>query len=345
VVLRNEPIMAVERGEAFRLPTYARLSRRDLGQDEKRVLYRAAGAPFAQATLCERRRGAYVLRPGESPTWKPTAIANTIRLGPRETRLLLTDKRIDTHDTTPPRLEAVVPKPARHSNDSYDLGYLRETAIAVTLRDANGVARIVPTLVGERGGVVKVRVEPEAGAGGGANARVEFGLLPEDEYVLTVRVSDALGNDARYAIAFQTIGITTPFTAMNIVASSGRLSKQIESLHTQFYRSEKPGDFITYEFTVPESGRYEVRVVFTQAPSYGKWQFSIDGRRMGHEVDGYANQVVPLGGHVRLGAVSLTRGAHRFRVEVAGRNPKTTGCFIGLGRLILRPRVAVEVPK
>jgi len=98
------------------------------------------------------------------------------------------------------------------------------------------------------------------------------------------------------------------------------------------------GDFVSYEFEVADPGEYSLGVVFTQASSYGLWQFSIDGERLGKPVNGYDPSVVAGGGAADLGTVALRAGRHTIRVDVTGKDELSGGYFIGLQSLRLKPR-------
>ncbi|MEW6356513.1 MAG: heparinase II/III family protein [Planctomycetota bacterium] len=335
VHLTYEPIMKVEKGEAFRLPTYGLLWRGPA--TAQTASYRFALSTPGTVTAEKPRKLAY-LQSGTGP-WKAIRMeGGSVRLGPGDldpvcSRLTFADRPLPIKDVNPPEIQSISPEPQGRESGRYVFGFLKRPEIRIALADPSGVGSACAWLRGEHTGRVPVSADTD-----GSSVVIRTGDLPEDDFELLLAFSDQLGNDGRAAIEFQTRGIAKNFTDMKIVEDSGQDSKPLPTLETQFYRGKQPGDFVVYEFEVEEGGEYEIRLVYTQAQSYGAWQFSIDSVKMGKPVDGYAEDVIALGGRADLGTVNLASGAHRIRVEVAGKNEKASACLIGLGKLILKPK-------
>jgi hypothetical protein len=82
--------------------------------------------------------------------------------------------------------------------------------------------------------------------------------------------------------------------------------------------------------TVPSAGRYQVFVVFTKAPDFGRFKASFDGKTE-ITVDGYAATV----GRDRafLGEYDLTAEPHELLITVVGRDHNSKGFYVGLDRI------------
>ena len=104
-----------------------------------------------------------------------------------------------------------------------------------------------------------------------------------------------------------------------------------------FYRSEEPGDYITYEFVTPDAGEYELSLVYTRYPSYGEFSASLNGGQAGEPVDAYFASLDAGAGRVELGVHTLRAGPNTIRLELTGRNTRADDAFIGVCDLLLRP--------
>ncbi|MFP4057568.1 MAG: DUF2961 domain-containing protein [Candidatus Brocadiia bacterium] len=103
-----------------------------------------------------------------------------------------------------------------------------------------------------------------------------------------------------------------------------------------FFRAQDEGAYVGLEVEVDEAGRYGLAVYYTKAVDYGTVQLHLDGKPVGRPFDGFHRGVVPSG-KVSYGAVELTQGAHRLKFVVVGKNEASTGHFVGIDCLTLRP--------
>ena len=158
-----------------------------------------------------------------------------------------------------------------------------------------------------------------------------------DTYTFEAILTDSWLNRRTTQFTFALGGHIIPIKDMLLTASSGKASKELGGLDTMFYRGEEDGDFVTYEFSVPPAARYHVRLRHTLFTSYGKFLASLDDGIPGEPVDGYAAVLSPGAGLAELGVHLLSKGRHRLKLEVRGRNPNSTGRFLGVRSLLLEP--------
>ncbi|TDE08622.1 ADP-ribosylglycohydrolase family protein [Jiangella asiatica] len=97
----------------------------------------------------------------------------------------------------------------------------------------------------------------------------------------------------------------------------------------------EPGDHLTLEFTVPESGTFDLVTVYTKANDFGIHQLSIDGQPVGEPFDAYAPNVQVA--EVDHGPVQLDEGRHTVTLTVTGQNPDAVGLGLGIDTLELIP--------
>jgi hypothetical protein len=104
-----------------------------------------------------------------------------------------------------------------------------------------------------------------------------------------------------------------------------------------FYRPEKPGNAW---LEIPFQGRKREprRLVIkgTRAEDYGRYQAYLQGVRLGSPIDFYHDRVTEWEWH--LLDFWPDPGKYTLRLECVGRNPKSTGHFIGIESVRLRER-------
>ncbi|MFQ6130442.1 MAG: glycoside hydrolase family 172 protein [Armatimonadota bacterium] len=87
-------------------------------------------------------------------------------------------------------------------------------------------------------------------------------------------------------------------------------------------------------FQVQEGGRWLIYGLLTSSYDYGVWQFVLDGEPLGAPRDMYsANTQLD---DVLLGVRELAAGEHVLDVQTVGKNPQSTGVYMGLDALALR---------
>lgn len=345
VHLADEPIMRVEVGDAFTIPTVVEVAKLDDGTWTVRA--------DCDVETKLPRPGAFnsrvMLRVEDGWRELPHTRTNagiSFRvpaddLGGRAAVVLLADADVDLSDREPPAVERVRVGGAVHPGAAeIDLGFVADPrVIALDLRDnanaiAAGAAEV--SLLGPQArfdaSVVGDRDDPRR-----ARALIRLREAPPGQYELLLRVLDRAANEGRVALRFNTRGHVFMARELPVVDDSGKLSKPLEGLGTQFYRGEEVGDYVVYELNVPQSGRYEVTLVASGYESYGQYQVRLDGRALGEPVDAYAPALDTTGVVAPLGAVDLDAGPHRLRLEVVGRNEASSGYFIGWHSIALRP--------
>jgi prepilin-type processing-associated H-X9-DG protein len=98
---------------------------------------------------------------------------------------------------------------------------------------------------------------------------------------------------------------------------------------TQVFVTAREGGVLAYKLPVTLAGRYRLDLYATRAPDFATVRVTLDGRRMGRDVDLCAGDVSPSG-CISLGAANLTPGEHALRFQVVGRNRASSGYNFGL---------------
>ena len=98
---------------------------------------------------------------------------------------------------------------------------------------------------------------------------------------------------------------------------------------TFFYRSEKPGDFITFRASVEKAGDYLALVKFYKSTHYGIVALKVDGKPLGQPVNTYS-PVGYFGDLVSFGQVHLDAGPHELRFECTGSDPESAGYYFSM---------------
>ncbi len=103
-----------------------------------------------------------------------------------------------------------------------------------------------------------------------------------------------------------------------------------------WFRPGKAGEWVEFELPVAKTGTYKVSVYGTKAIDYGIAQYSVDGKKLGKPINAFHDGVVPTG-RIELGTVKLTAPKAKLRLEVVGKDPKSTGFMAGLDCVVLEP--------
>ncbi len=310
------------------------------------------GRVMVPANSSSKRRQVYARVPGGQ--WQPLPYSAdqgqiTVRLSPEELDasevwLYLATGPVDLRDAEAPVLTAISADD-RELSVGDDLGYVASAArISLTFEDKSKLlgGSVKAVLVGQRAGVVPLSVHCRRLTGRDAGKwritlRADGDRMAEDEYALCVQVGDVLANFAYHDLSFTTLGYVLPFESIPIVASSGKVSKPLGGLDTMFYRSQQPGDFLTYEFKPPIDGKCRLLLRYTRYSGYGIFQAYLDDEPIGEPVDMYFAGLDPRGGIADLGAHELSPGPHTLKLEITGKNPKAENQYIGVCELIFRP--------
>lgn len=94
-----------------------------------------------------------------------------------------------------------------------------------------------------------------------------------------------------------------------------------------WWTGAKPGQRLGLEFTVDEDGTYQLDFALTKAPDYAIVKVMIDKQVIDAQVDLFDTQVITTG-ILSYPDVSLTKGTHRFVVEIVGANPKAAKSYM-----------------
>lgn len=104
-----------------------------------------------------------------------------------------------------------------------------------------------------------------------------------------------------------------------------------------FWSVGQIGAQLRLTFKTAVTGRYQVFLLFTRAPDYAFARASFDGAPF-TSFNGYAPTVSRDSAF--LGMLDLTPGLRELLVEVARKDGKSTGLYVGLDRIELRPVAA-----
>jgi len=348
VHLADEPIMRVAEGDKFSIPSVIEVRRLDNGvfavrADCEMVASLPRPAQFSSQVL---------LRVGDAWREVPYEKADstvTVHLDPAQLQgssalLLFDGGGINLNDFEPPQVEAVRLGARTFPGASHvDLGYQADPhTVAVELRDAmNDISEHALSAQLESSGNARGRIEARLvrDAEDARCARVIVALrdLGEGKYALRLSFYDKAANRGEVTISFNTQGLAFPATELAILDDSGKLSKPLGGLDTQFYRAQEVGDFVTYALPIEDEGDYAVSVIATTFSSYGTYQVSIDGSDLGEPVDAYTRELGVGSLKVKLGTLHLRAGTHRLRLTIVGHNAASENYYIGLHSIVLKP--------
>ena len=104
-----------------------------------------------------------------------------------------------------------------------------------------------------------------------------------------------------------------------------------------FFTNADPDGFVSLEVPVAKDGRYELDVYFTTSRDYAIVQVHVDDQTVGDPVDTYTAPV-EWKGKTAFGPVDLKAGTHVIKFQSVGRNPASTGYYMGIDCLAFVPR-------
>lgn len=103
-----------------------------------------------------------------------------------------------------------------------------------------------------------------------------------------------------------------------------------------WWRDARPGEKLDLVLPVAKPGRYELRLHLRRARDYGRFQFWLDGAKLGEPVDLDHREVDTV--LINLGTRDLLAGDHVLSAEVVGANPAAEPRhMLGLDYVELRP--------
>ena len=104
-----------------------------------------------------------------------------------------------------------------------------------------------------------------------------------------------------------------------------------------FWKNGAIGSQLSFNFSAPADGQYNVYASFTSASDYGIFDHIINGQTAETSLDLYSRGVLPTG-LVDLGVFDLSAGSNQWIAKIAGRNPDASpGNAYGLDFLMIAP--------
>jgi hypothetical protein len=100
------------------------------------------------------------------------------------------------------------------------------------------------------------------------------------------------------------------------------------------FQAAAPGDKVTIQFSVTDSGTYALKVVPTAGPRNGTFTLALDGQDLGGSDNTYYATLCPAA-PLNYGQVSLAGGAHSLTLTATAKDPKSAGYWVGLDYLEL----------
>jgi len=101
-----------------------------------------------------------------------------------------------------------------------------------------------------------------------------------------------------------------------------------------WFIGEKAGDNFILGFDIAEKGEYYVVGYFTKANDYGCFDVYLDGKRINKfTLDGYNKRVINSR-EIKLGRAWLSKGRHRLKFVLTGKNESSKGFMIGMDCLV-----------
>jgi hypothetical protein len=104
----------------------------------------------------------------------------------------------------------------------------------------------------------------------------------------------------------------------------------------QLYCRAEGGGSIELEFALTRPGKFDIELLATLAPDYGKLQVLLDEKLLAQEVDCFCGRVEPSG-PLPLATRKLDAGKHRLTVTVSGKNPHSSGFAFGIDAVEFLP--------
>lgn len=104
-----------------------------------------------------------------------------------------------------------------------------------------------------------------------------------------------------------------------------------------FYQPpQREGAWVEIPFEVKEKKPHRLLLAITRADDYGIYQASLNGVKVGQPLDFYSDQVSDWEWH--LLDFWPEPGPYTLRLECTGKNPRSTGQYLGVESVRLRER-------
>jgi hypothetical protein len=105
-------------------------------------------------------------------------------------------------------------------------------------------------------------------------------------------------------------------------------------------RPNEAGAWVDLELPVAEDGEYQLVAYLTKARDYGIVQFSLDGKKIGKEIDCFEPEKVLATGAIQLATLDLKKGKATLRLELVGTSAKSVGLryMAGLDCIVLKKK-------
>ena len=130
--------------------------------------------------------------------------------------------------------------------------------------------------------------------------------------------------------------ISHPAKSLSLFSPSATPAKYIKELDAVFLSANRPGESMTLTVPNTKTGRYELYVEFVLNPNYGTALVTGNGQQPGRSFDCYAPDY-DSSGLVPCGDVELTATDLVLTIRSVARNPRSTGCFLAVKAVHLRP--------
>ena len=133
-------------------------------------------------------------------------------------------------------------------------------------------------------------------------------------------------------------GLAFDARELEFQTSEDSYTKPLTDLDCLFLGAKKLGEWI--DFTLPDvaPGQYQLLAETVLAYSYGIVQASFDGQDVGEPFDAWCPVVDGDGERFALGEVTIGPGPHRVRFTIVGQHEGAKGQYIGVKRVLLKPR-------
>jgi hypothetical protein len=103
-----------------------------------------------------------------------------------------------------------------------------------------------------------------------------------------------------------------------------------------WFRGKKVGSSAEVVFPPVTPGASTLTIFPVTAPDYGLAQLSVNGKKVGSPYDAYTPRVI-RGKQIVVDRVALKGRGDVLRVDMVGKNPKSTGYFFGIDAIKLEP--------